>query len=230
MLALMLFSLAIFFIGIKISDAFSPLVCTQRYKTIIAAGKNNQADYRNPFLSILGGLLEKDDQAAVFEKIDWKVPKRKSVALKDMCRLIDSVLRERQCFVTGLCDASLYSDSFAFQDPDVKVKGIESYSRGVNKLFDQKTSKMDVISVKVSTISENTITVTWRLEGKVNIGPGLGIKPYIIYTDLVVDPNENGLIVFQEDKFSIPGYDILLSALFPFLRPFLAPAALPIIE
>lgn len=63
--------------------------------------------------------------------------------------------------------------------------------------------------------SENTITVTWRLSGAVNIGPGLKIKPYICYTDLTV--NEDGLISFQEDRFDIPGWDILLSALFPFL-------------
>jgi len=29
--------------------------------------------------------------------------------------------------------------------------------------------------------------------------------------------NDNGLICFQEDRFDIPGWDILLSALFPFL-------------
>jgi hypothetical protein len=58
--------------------------------------------------------------------------------------------------------------------------------------------------------------VTWRLSGAVNLGPGLKIKPYVVYTDLRVDP-EDGLIVFQEDRISIPGKDILISALFPFL-------------
>jgi hypothetical protein len=62
----------------------------------------------------------------------------------------------------------------------------------------------------------DTLTVTWRLSGGVNIGPGLKIKPYVVYTDFKVSPKD-GLIVFQEDRFSIPGYDILLSALFPFL-------------
>ena len=49
-----------------------------------------------------------------------------------------------------------------------------------------------------------------------NLGTGLKIKPYLVYTDLTVSPSD-GLIIFQEDRFSIPGYDILLSALFPFL-------------
>lgn len=42
------------------------------------------------------------------------------------------------------------------------------------------------------------------------------IKPYICYSDFTVDA-ESGLIVRQEDRFDIPQWDILLSALFPFL-------------
>ena len=74
-----------------------------------------------------------------------------------------------------------------------------------------------IISSVVNSTVPNTITVTWRLSGRVNIGPkGLPIKPYICYTDFTVD-EDSGLVVFQEDRFDIPGWDILLSALFPFL-------------
>ena len=38
----------------------------------------------------------------------------------------------------------------------------------------------------------------------------------IVYTDFTVD-DEMGLIVFQEDRFDLPGWDIVLSAFFPFL-------------
>jgi len=55
-----------------------------------------------------------------------------------------------------------------------------------------------------------------RLSGNVNIAFGLSIKPYIVYTDFVLD-SESSLIMSQEDCFSIPSWDILLSALFPFL-------------
>ena len=89
------------------------------------------------------------------------------------------------------------------------------YARGVYKLFDQETSRAEIISTVVNATVPNTITVTWRLSGRVNIGPGLTIKPYICYTDFTV--NNNGLIAFQEDRFDIPGWDILLSAFFPFL-------------
>ena len=69
-------------------------------------------------------------------------------------------------------------------------------------------------STKYSTVP-NTITVTWRLSGRVNIGPvGLQIKPYICYTNFTIDIT-SGLITKQEDTFDIPGWDIVLSALLP---------------
>ena len=48
-----------------------------------------------------------------------------------------------------------------------------------------------------------------RLSGNVNIAFGLSIKPYIVYTDFVLD-SESSLIMSQEDCFSIPSWDILL--------------------
>ena len=59
-----------------------------------------------------------------------------------------------------------------------------------------------------------------------SIGPGLTVKPYIVYTDYTVNP-ETGLLVSQEDRFSIPGWDIFLSALFPFLIGKLTSAPAP---
>ena len=86
----------------------------------------------------------------------------------------------------------------------------------MRKLFDQETSRAEIIKTEVNNTVPNTITCTWRLSGRVQIGPGLPIKPYIVYTDFTVDP-ETGLCIFQEDRFSIPGWDILVSAIFPFL-------------
>ncbi len=40
--------------------------------------------------------------------------------------------------------------------------------------------------------------MTWRLEGSVNVGPGLEIKPYIVYSDLGL--NKEGLVASQEDR------------------------------
>jgi hypothetical protein len=98
----------------------------------------------------------------------------------------------------------------------VKIKGIEEYAKGVNKIFSQKNSRAEIVAVRNNETIPNTLTVTWRLSGAVNIGPGLQIKPFLVYTDFTVSP-ATGLITFQEDRFSLPGIDIVLSAFFPFL-------------
>jgi hypothetical protein len=109
----------------------------------------------------------------------------------------------------------------------VVVVYVAEYSKGVQKIFDQATSRAEIQSTRLvvpaaSTTTSDTIpakpviTVTWRLSGGVNIAGGLTIKPYMIDTDFVIDPTTK-LIVFQEDKFAIPAWDILLSAVFPFV-------------
>jgi len=75
----------------------------------------------------------------------------------------------------------------------------KDYARGVYKIFDQETSRAEIISTVVNDTVPNTITCTWRLSGKVSIGPGLTIKPYIVYTDFTVDPG-SGLITSQKKK------------------------------
>jgi hypothetical protein len=157
--------------------------------------------------------------------IDWNAPKLKAGtmdSLETLAAVLDAELYEKEWFVTGRVNPIYFADSFRFEDPDVKLDGIESYARGVYKLFDQATSRAEIISTNVSSSNtepgNNKITCTWRLSGKVSIGPGGGltIKPYIVYTDFTVDP-ATGLIGLQQDRFDIPQWDILLSALFPFL-------------
>ena len=118
------------------------------------------------------------------------------------------------------------------QDPDVKLRGIRAYAKGVRRIFDQKTSRAELISCSPNATviptsgATGVVSVIWRLSGKVNLGPlGLEIKPYLVFTDLHVSPE--GLVIFQEDTFSIPSWDILLSAIAPKL-PFLAPPAPPV--
>ena len=123
--------------------------------------------------------------------------------------------------MTGYVNPIYFScTNFTFQDPDVKMNDIRSYARGVQQIFDYKnTARAEILSTTVNQEDDNhnsIITCTWRLSGKVNIGPGLVIKPYIVYTDFTVC-RDTGLIIYQRDRFDIPSWDILVSALFPFL-------------
>lgn len=218
-----IFILYTLILSLRAVSAFLPVTSIQKTPAPTSSTilKLEQSSYerKNAAVSVLSNFVQ-DDVAdnSLIDTIDFGAPKCPMLPLETLAQVLDYELYNREWFVTGNVNPSYFSEKFEFQDPDVKLVGIENYARGVNKLFDQSTSRAEIISVQVSDEKENTITVRWRLSGKVNIGPfgGLSIKPYICITDFTVDPS-NGLIVFQEDSFDIPQWDILLSALFPFL-------------
>ena len=176
-----------------------------------------QEEYSNPVAAVLSNFIWKeetakeDEKVADLDKIFWGKKKRRRSNLEALRRELEKAVIKNSFFVTGIVSPELYNDEFAFSDPDVSVKGVEEYARGVAKIFKSGT-KADLIS---SEISGDVITVTWRLEVAVNIGPGLPIKAFVVYSDFSV--GEDGLIYFQKDRFSLSGIDIVLSAFFPFL-------------
>ena len=174
--------------------------------------------YRNVATEVLSNFMQKKDTTTAdpLADIDFGAPKQPIEDLETLAAVLDYELYEKEWFVTGDVNPVYFADNFRFQDPDVTLDGIEAYAKGVSTIFDQTTSRAEIIETVVNPeLGDNIITCKWRLSGKANIGPaGLTIKPYIVYSDFTV---ENGLIVRQEDRFSLPQWDILLSSLFPFL-------------
>jgi len=180
-------------------------------------------EYRNPATKFLSGFMQNDDTMMTKSDtddindrdiIDFQAPKiLPSTSLKTLAAALDYELTEKEWFVSGDVNPSYFSEDFEFQDPDVKVSSIEDYSKGVRKIFNQSTSRAEILSTvvneEVSTLERPVITCTWRLSGGVNIGFGLNIKPYIVCTDFTIDPISS-LIIFQEDRFGLPSWDILL--------------------
>uniref|UniRef100_A0A6T8H729 SnoaL-like domain-containing protein n=1 Tax=Hemiselmis andersenii TaxID=464988 RepID=A0A6T8H729_HEMAN len=193
-------------------------------------GKGDKLEYRDPLTKVLANFLpggkpgKSRDKSSAMDAIDWNKPKSSGLSVDQMAARVDQGLRERAWFVTGEALPELFHPDFEFKDPNVKTKGIEEYARGVHRLFNQEASSMQVVECAVS--SEKIIGVKWRLEGAVNVGPGLEIKPYVVYTDLEV--GQDGLIIAQEDRFSIPAWELLIWAFLPFLRPMLPPPCPPI--
>jgi hypothetical protein len=182
-------------------------------------------EYRNAATQFLSNFMTKSKDEEILttagelkdDDAFWSQPKLRNVPIDVLAQALDAELYQSQWFVTGHVNPIYFSDAFRFQDPDVKVNGIRDYATGVQKIFDASTARADILSTRVNPErGENIITCTWRLSGKVNIGPGINIKPYIVYTDFTIDRTD-GLIVFQEDRFDLPSWDILLSALFPFV-------------
>ena len=152
----------------------------------------------------------------------WNPPKIPKLPMELLAQALDYELYHTEWFVTGHVNPIYFSSTnFTFQDPDVKMNTLRSYATGVQQIFDYtNTARAEILSTMVNSnhndTNHNIITCTWRLSGKVNIGPGLYIKPYIVYTDFTICP-DTGLITYQRDRFDIPSWDILLSALFPFV-------------
>lgn len=205
----------------------------------MALPDGSEPAYENPLLSLVGRLLPSGDERASADSeqalpaalagINWNAPKRPERNLARNARRLEQALAQEEWFVTGQVRPAYFSDDppFVFKDPDVTLMGVRAYALGVHRLFDQATSRAEIARVAVR--QPSTIELAWRLSGGVTLGPfALSLKPYVVYTDLVVD--ERGLIVYQEDRFSIPPWDILLSALLPALRPLLSAAAPPIEE
>ena len=186
----------------------------------LRTGPYTQEEYTNIAAKLFSAFIRPLDKKSVGNKgvnldcIDWDCNKRKKTNLKRLNRDLFESIKLREWFVTGNVEPQFFSDDFAFEDPDVKTNGIENYARAVSKIFAPGT-RAEVIR---SVIDEEAsiITIIWRLEGRVRIGPGLPIKPFIVSSDLTV--NSDGLVSFQRDRFSLPGWDIFLSALFPALN------------
>jgi SnoaL-like domain len=171
----------------------------------------SKEEYRNWATQFLSNFMSPPTQTSVMAEIDWNVAKVPITDLSLLAQVLDAELYASEWFVTGRVCPQYFADDFAFQDPDVAIRGIQTYARGVAQIFAK--SRAEILHTTVT--APDTITCRWRLSGRVNIGPtGLTIKPYWIDTDFTV---RQGLIVFQQDRFAIPQWDILLSALFPFL-------------
>lgn len=179
--------------------------------------------YRDPVTGALSRLLPSSGSAgAAGELVNAGERKKKGLRPQKLCSLLDSGLRKYSWFVTGRVDQTLFADAFDFVDPSVKVESIEDYARGVARLFDQETAKMDVVDCRLSDAGD-AVLVCWRLEGRVNLPFKPRIKPFLVDTTLLI--GEDGLIVAQEDVFQVPAWDILISTVIP---GFGAPPAPPV--
>ena len=195
---------------------------TFRGNTSLRASQGGGEEYTNPVAKAFSAYITPPDMDEIssgerrvdLDSIDWGCRKRRKTNLKRLSSDLSKAITQSEWFVTGNVDPKFFSDDFAFQDPDVKTSGIENYARGVSRVFAPGT-RAEVIASEVDEES-SIITITWRLEGRVSIGPGLPIKAFLVFSDLTV--NSAGLVSFQRDRFSLPGWDIFLSALFPALN------------
>ena len=199
------------------TNAAGLLATVRQSRRVVVIKAGEEEDYVNPVTEFLGRFIPK--QAPVVLGVDWDKSKT-PLPLGELAQALDRGLREREWFVTGRVLPELFADDFKFEDPDVSLTGIQNYAEGVARLFGAD-ARCEVIACAPR---GDEIAVDWRLSGSVRVGPGATIKPYVVHTTFRV---RDGLVVFQEDAFSIPGWQILLGVLLPGLP---IPEAAPPVE
>eukprot|EP00854_Cymbomonas_tetramitiformis_P022052 gene22052-26569_t len=187
------------------------------------SGNDKDEKYVNPIYAALGTLLPKKvlksgSEAEKFESDELNFSpvlqadtKRKNLPIDEMRTLIETGLKQDQWMVTGKVHSWLFRDDFSFSDPSVAVSSLAAYARGVNKLFYQDGSKMDVYDVVAK--DDSTLEINWRLEATINIPFKPRIKPFKITTTYWLD--EDGLVWAGEDKFEVNDFELLISIFFP---------------
>ncbi|CAE7636697.1 C42C1.13 [Symbiodinium necroappetens] len=177
---------------------------------------------RRALLALAAPLPAAAAPAPALGDIPWDEPKRKKTPLPQLAEEFTRAFQRTQWGVNGRVEPRYFSDSFVFRDPDVTTNGIREYAKGTGTVL--SGCKADAVDVQI--IEPDKFAIRWRIEGTANVPfPGLKIKPYIVTSTFTV--NENGLVDSETDAFSIPTWDILLSALTPGL-PFLAPPEPPV--
>jgi hypothetical protein len=150
--------------------------------------------------------------------IDTEV-KSTNLAIVDVADIIykDWGRNGKGYYITGLLTKSIYRDDCFFDgpDPDMPVRGLRKYLSATSQLFDRKKSRADVCGLQVDS-SRRCITVSWRIEGILNLPWHPMIKPWSGQTVYHLD--DSSLISSHVESWDITVPDAFLSTLFPQLR------------
>ena len=108
---------------------------TGPFRTILASkkeGGGSVEEYRNAITGVLSNFMQGGDMHAKGETTedplcdtDFDAPKINKTDLVTLASMLDAELYEKEWFVTGRVNPSFFADEFEFQDPDVKLSGIE---------------------------------------------------------------------------------------------------------
>ena len=153
------------------------------------------------------------------------------LSLAEFAKVLDEKLYESEWFVNGNVDEELFHEDFVYQQNDpamIQMNSLQDYVDMLQTLFDSK-SRAQVICTE-ATEEDKKISCTWRLSGKMNILWGFDLKPVLVTTDFYI--SDDGRIERQVDQFSVPHWDIFVSALFPVLDTWgvTAPPAEPVAD
>eukprot|EP00929_Paragymnodinium_shiwhaense_P075826 TRINITY_DN38823_c0_g1_i5.p1 TRINITY_DN38823_c0_g1~~TRINITY_DN38823_c0_g1_i5.p1 ORF type:complete len:238 (-),score=22.61 TRINITY_DN38823_c0_g1_i5:240-899(-) len=105
-----------------------------------------------------------------------EVEKQKK-SLEETRAALEAALRKDIWFISGNVRKEFFAENFRFQDPDVKVNGIDEYGKAVHSLFDQEKTTGEILEVTAEGApGAQAIRVRWWLAATVGLPPTAPIR------------------------------------------------------
>jgi Uncharacterized conserved protein (DUF2358) len=124
-------------------------------------------------------------------------------------------------YVTGRLSSNIYRDDCLFDgpDPDMPVKGLRKYLNAAAQLFDQRTSRSELLSLK---IEGDVIVATWRFSATMH----LPWKPKLpeVTGSTIYHMDASGLIYQHVETWDISAFQAFFRTFFPKLSERIWPA------
>ena len=105
-------------------------------------------------------------------------PKVVGLSLDAAMHAVRADVEQRQYYVTGQMNASVYSETCYFDgpDPDMPVRSLVRYRDALHGLFDPELSRFDLVAIVPR--GPNAFAAYWRLEGALQLPWRPTIKPF----------------------------------------------------
>jgi hypothetical protein len=116
-------------------------------------------------------------------------------------------------YITGRLNTTVYRDDCEFHgpDPDMPVRGLRKYLNAASQLFEQRSSRAELLSLKV--VSEDKIVARWRLKGVLRLPWRPTVPEWTGKT--IYHTDSQGLVYKHEEEWDISVAQAFLQTLWP---------------
>lgn len=137
--------------------------------------------------------------------------KRVGESPEEIANILARNLKDGQYFITGDLTPEIFTDDCRFRDPTNDIRGLARYLKALSILFDANYSAVRLKSIEVT--SPQTIQADWYLGGYLKFPWAPRVAPFEGHT--VYHLNNEGLIDFQDQSWSISGVEALRESFTP---------------
>lgn len=115
-------------------------------------------------------------------------------------------------YITGKLSTNIYTDDCLFDgpDPDMPVKGLRKYLNAASQLFEQRTSRAELLSLQ---IEDDVIVARWRFNGRLRL-PWKPRMPEVSGTT-IYHMNGDGLVYRHEETWDMSAYQAFFWTMMP---------------